>query len=86
MEVPEYVMAGAKKAREKGNLVRLYVNEDGDFFLIVGIRASCESRSKLLNEIYDEVYRHTDEANLLVIITDPSRMEEVKPDGHPLEI
>ncbi|BBG23739.1 hypothetical protein IC006_1031 [Sulfuracidifex tepidarius] len=77
---------GVEVARRKGGKTRLFVDKDGFFYLVVGVHSSCRDRNRLMNEIYDEVYKHTDEAMLMVIVVDSSSLEEVVPKGEEVEV
>ncbi len=83
--IPEYVKAGVEVARKKGK-AKLFMDKDGFFYLLVGVHSSCRDRNKVMDEIYDEVYKHTDDAMLMVIVVDPSSMDQVVPKGDPVEL
>jgi len=86
MEIPNYVNAGVRKAREKKGKVKLYVDEDGTYYLVIRVSFACRDRNKLMNEIYDEVYKETQEANMMILVVDEKEIEKIEPIGKEIEI
>ncbi|MCH4816572.1 MAG: hypothetical protein QXY87_00175 [Saccharolobus sp.] len=64
------ILTAYKKARElnKDGEVHLFKDESGAYYLIIVRTANCKEKSKLIDAIYDEVYKHTDEINLTILI------------------
>ncbi len=86
MEIPNYVNAGVRKAREKKGKVKLYVDEDGTYYLVIGVSLACRDRNKLMNEIYDEVYKETQEANMMILVVDEKEIGKIEPVGKEIKI
>ncbi|MEM3515333.1 MAG: hypothetical protein QW281_01545 [Saccharolobus sp.] len=68
----DIILAAYKKAKELNNDGDVYVFKDkhASYYLIIVKGASCKEKSKIINIIYDEVYKYTDEIDLIVFILD----------------
>ncbi|QGA54739.1 hypothetical protein GFS03_09210 [Sulfolobus sp. E5-1-F] len=68
------ILAAYKKAKELNNdgEVHLFKDENGAYYLVIVRTANCKEKSKLIDAIYDEVYKYTNETNLIILIMSKS--------------
>ncbi|AKA73769.1 hypothetical protein SULI_07440 [Saccharolobus solfataricus] len=68
------VLIAYNKARElnKDGEVHLFKDKSGAYYLIIVRTANCKEKSKLIDAIYDEVYKYTDEIELTILIMSKS--------------
>jgi hypothetical protein len=73
------ILAGYRKLKELVGDVHIFVKEDQ--YTLLGVsKVGCKDRSKIVDRVLEEVYKHGDEFLLTVLIMDGEAYKKLKGD------
>ncbi|ARM74915.1 hypothetical protein [Acidianus manzaensis] len=76
----EAIKAGYSKLKEiiDSKEVYLFKGEDEEYYLVGIKETSCAEKSKIIDKVLDEIYKHGEEFFVTVIITSKENFEKIK--------
>ncbi|MDT7861919.1 MAG: hypothetical protein RRA45_06870 [Saccharolobus sp.] len=69
IEIDNVILAAYNKAKELNGNDKVYLFKDsyGAYYMVIIRSLSCRDRSKIIDAIYDEIYKYTDQVDLTIL-------------------